>query len=89
MRAVLDADKGEQLRALLHEGPRAFGKPRSTWMLRLAAEVCGERGLTPHPVSIETICQALKRLGVNWRRATRWITSPDPPYALKKSTAIA
>src|SRR5919198_820454 len=83
-RLVLDA---APLRALLHERPRAFGKPRSTWTLRLAAEVCGERRLTPSPVSIETIRQALKRLGVSWRRAKRWITSPDPQYALKKSTA--
>jgi transposase len=86
-RAVLDAGKGEQLRALLHERPRAFGKPRSTWTLRLAAEVCWERGVTPYPVSIETIRQALKRLGVNWRRAKRWITSPDPEYARKKAAA--
>ena len=83
-RLVLDA---EPLRALLHERPRAVGKPHSTWTLRLAAEVCWERGLTPYPVSIETIRQGLKRLGVNWRRAKRWITSPDPQYALKKSTA--
>jgi transposase len=86
-RVVLDAGKAEQLRALLHERPRAFGKPRSTWTLHLAAEVCWERGLTPSQVSIETIRQALKRLGVSWRRAKRWITSPDPQYALKKSTA--
>ena len=84
-RVILDA---EPLRALLHERPRAFGKPRSTWTLRLAAEVCWERGLTPSQVSIETIRQALKRLGVSWRRAKRWITSPDPQYALKKSSAI-
>jgi transposase len=77
----------EPLRALLHERPRAFGKPHSTWTLRLAAEVCWERGLTPYQVSIETIRQALKRLGVSWRRAKRWITSPDPQYALKKSSA--
>jgi transposase len=88
-RAVLDAGTSERLRALLHERPRAFGKPRSTWTLRLAAEVCWEQGLTPYPVSIETIRQALKRLGVNWQRAKRWITSPDPQYALKKSTATA
>ena len=36
-RVVLDP---EPLRVLLHERPRAFGKPRSTWTLRLAAEVC-------------------------------------------------
>jgi hypothetical protein len=75
------------LRALLHERPRAFGKPRSTWTLHLAAEVCRERGLTPYQVSIETVRQALKRLGVHWRRAKRWITSPDPQYALNKSSA--
>lgn len=86
-RAVLDTGTAEQLRALLHERPRAFGKARSTWTLRLAAEVGWERGLTPYQVSIETIRQALKRLGVSWRRAKRWITSPDPQYALKKSTA--
>jgi transposase len=85
-RTVLDA---ERLRALLHERPRAFGKPRSTWTLRLAAEVSWERGLTSSQVSIETIRQALKRLDVSWRRAKRWITSPDPQYALKKSSATA
>jgi transposase len=85
-RLVLDA---APLRALLHERPRAFGKPRSTWTLRLAAEVCWERGLTPYQVSIETVRQALQRLGVNWRRAKRWITSPDPPDALKNSNATA
>jgi hypothetical protein len=63
---VLDAGRAEQLRALLHERPRAFGKSRSTWTLRLAVEVCWERGLTPHPVSIEMIRQGLKRLGVSW-----------------------
>jgi transposase len=84
-RLVLDAQKREQLRALLHESPRTFGKPRSLWTLRLAAEVCWERGLTPYQVSIENIRQALKRLGVSWQRAKRWITSPDPQYARKKS----
>jgi transposase len=86
-RLVLDASKREQLRALLHESPRTFGKPRSTWTLQLAAEVCWERGLTPYQVSLENIRQALKRLGVGWRRAKQWITSPDPQYARKKSGA--
>jgi hypothetical protein len=52
---------GAPLRALLHERPRAFGNPRRTWTLRVAAAVCWERGLTPDPVSLETIRQALKR----------------------------
>jgi transposase len=87
-RLVLDAAKREQLRALLHQSPRTFGKPRSTWTLALAAEVCREQGLTPYQVSIENIRQALKRLGVRWQRAKSWITSPDPQYARKKSGAI-
>ena len=87
-RLVLDAAKREQLRALLHESPRTFGKPRSLWTLQLAADVCWERGLTPYHVSIENIRQALKRLGVGWRRAKQWITSPDPQYARKKSSVI-
>jgi transposase len=86
-RLVLDPATCEQLRAILHASPRSFGKPRSTWTLALAVEVCWERGLTPDHVSIENIRQALKRLGVSWRRAKSWITSPDPQYARKKSGA--
>jgi hypothetical protein len=83
-RLVLDAPKRERLRGGVHQSPRTFGKAPSTWTLRLAAEVCWERGLTPDQISIETIRQGLKRLGVNWQRAKAWITSPDPQYARKK-----
>ena len=84
---IFDAAKCEKLRALLHQSPRAFGKPTSLWTLELAAEVCDAQGLSPHQLSIETIRQALKRLGVSWQRAKDWITSPDPQYMLKKSGA--
>ena len=40
-------------------------------------------------VSGETIRQAILRLGVRWRRAKQWITSPDPEYARKKVRATA
>src|SRR3954453_20956297 len=33
--------------------------------------------------SAETVRQALLRLGVGWKRAKRWLTSPDPAYAQK------
>jgi transposase len=86
---AFDAARGEQLRALLHQSPRTFGKPTSLWTLELAADVCFERGLTPERVSGETIRATLERLGIRWRRAKRWITSPDPAYARKKARAIA
>jgi transposase len=86
---VFDAQCSERLKALLHQSPRQLGKARSTWTLALAAEVCAEHGITAERVSLETIRDALKRLGVGWRRAKTWITSPDPQYALKKTGATA
>lgn len=84
----LEAAKADKLRELLHASPRELGKARSTWTLVLVAEVCAERGLTPSQVSDETIRTALRRLGINWKRAKHWITSPDPAYVRKKRPAI-
>jgi transposase len=85
VQAQFDQAKCEALRALLHQSPRTFDKATSCWTLELAAEVCFEQGLTVDQVSIETIRQALKRLGVGWQRAKHWITSPDPEYLRKKN----
>jgi hypothetical protein len=65
----MDATKYKQLRALLHESPHRIGKPRSTWLLCLAAEARCEHSLTPYQVSVENIHQMPNRLGVDWRRA--------------------
>jgi transposase len=85
----VDAVAGEQIRALLHQSPRTFGKPTSVWTMELAAEVSFAEGITAERVSGETIRQAILRLGVRWRRAKQWITSPDPEYARKKVRATA
>lgn len=79
----------EALRDLLHRSPREFGKPTSLWTLPLAAEVSFRQGLTARPVSGETIRATRARLGVRWRRAKQWITSPDPAYLRKKGGATA
>lgn len=84
----LDGTKADKLQELLHTSPRILGKPRSTWTLPLVAEVCAERGLTPQRVSDETVRTALRRLGINWKRAKHWLTSPDPAYVRKKRPAI-
>lgn len=83
---VLDEARREQLQHLLHQSPRTFGKPKSLWTLELAAEVSFEQGITPERMSDETIRRALKRLGTSWKRAKRWITSPDPQYLRKKNS---
>ena len=87
--AAFDGAGLERLRALLHRSPRTFGQPTSVWTLELAAEVSVAERLTAARVSGETIRQAIRRLGIGWRRAKRWITSPDPAYARKKGRAIA
>jgi len=84
---AFDAQAAERLRALLHQSPRAFGKPTSLWTLDLAADVCCTEGMTRERVTGETIRVTLARLGVRWQRAKQWITSPDPAYVRKKSGA--
>jgi transposase len=83
--ATFTSETAGQLKELLHQSPRQFGKPSSLWTLELAAEVSFEQGLTPERVSDETIRMTLQRLGVKWKRAKRWITSPDPAYERKKT----
>ena len=85
----VDEVADEQLRALLHQSPRTFGKPSSVWTLDLAAEVSFAEGVPSERVRGETIRQAICRLGVRWKRAKEWITSPDPEYARKKVRATA
>jgi transposase len=86
-RPEIDDAACQRLRALLHRSPRDFGKPTSLWSLELAARVAFAEGITGRLVSDETIRQAIKRLGVGWKRAKTWITSPDPAYLRKKGRA--
>ena len=44
-------------------------------------------GLSETVLSVETVRRALLRLGVGWKRAKRWLTSPDPAYAQKNAGA--
>lgn len=79
-------ENAQKLKALLHHSPREFGKPTSLWTLELLAEVSYEQGLTEKKVSIETVRLALRRLSIQWKRAKKWISSPDPHYTHKKTS---
>jgi transposase len=85
--AAFSAEGGERLRELLHCSPRDFGKPTSIWTLALVAEVSFAQGLTAEQVSVETVRATLVRLGIRWKRAKQWISSPDPAYEDKKTHA--
>jgi transposase len=84
-RDAFDGESAEALKEMLHRSPREFGYDTSLWTLAMAAQASFEEGLTHRRVSGETIRTTLARLlGVRWRRAKRWITSPDPLYERKK-----
>ena len=87
--SAFSAAQVEQLLAMLHRKPRTFDKPTSLWTLDLLAQVSYEQGLSPQLVTGETIRATLLRFGIRWKRAKRWITSPDPEYARKKARATA
>jgi transposase len=87
--AFLDERFADALKDLLHHSPRSVGKPTGLWTLDLVAEVCHGKGWTPRQLTGEAIRVALRRLGIRWRRAKHWITSPDPAYARKKKPATA
>jgi len=82
--AAFDEEGAEVLRELLHRSPREFGKASSPWTLEDAAQISFEQGLTHKRVTGETMRATLKRPGVRWERARRWIESPDPEYERKK-----
>ena len=50
----------------------------------MAADVAHAQGLTAWRVGGETIRATLARMGLSWRRAKHWNTSPDSEYARKK-----
>ena len=85
--SALDATGVERLRDLLLHSPRHFGQKTSLWTLQGLAEVSFAQGITSRQVSDETIRRALRKLGENWKRAKKRISSPDPRYGQKKGPA--
>jgi hypothetical protein len=53
--------------------------------LQLLADVSLELGIIERRVSGGAVRHALRRMGINWKRAKLWMTSPDPRYAVKKA----
>ena len=86
-RALQDEDQ-ERLREIIRRSPRDFGDSRSLWSLKLLAQVSFQEGLTSRVVSTETMSDTLKRMKIDWQRARKWITSPDPHYQRKKDDEI-
>ena len=85
LRFAVAPEREAALRGILHQSPRTFGKESSLWSLNLLAEVAFEQGLAPRKLTPQGMKDALERFGIQWQRAKRWITSPDPAYERKKA----
>ena len=85
----LRSPRREQLRALLHQSPRTFGKPPAGGRWRWRPRWRMPRASRTGPSVAKAIRRALARLGVRWKRAKHWITSPDPAYIRKKTARPA
>jgi transposase len=85
---AFDDEARIHLRELVRQSPRAVGYEASLWTLELLAQASHEHGLTRQPVSGETVRATLVAMGIRWKRAKHWITSPDPDYERKKSDGI-
>ena len=63
--------------------PQALGKPFTTGSLaKLQEHLAQEEGIR---ISISGLWKIFREEGLSLQRAKRWIQSPDPEYALKKS----
>ena len=82
--SAMDEEGREKLKEILHHSPRNFGQDTSLWTLEGLAVVSYSEGITDRQVSTDTVRRALKKLGENWKRAKKRISSPDPKYEVKK-----
>lgn len=82
--SAMDERGRERLREIMHHSPRHFGQESSLWTLEGLAEASYSEGITDRQVSTDTIRRSLKKLGENWKRAKKRISSSDLKYEVKK-----
>jgi len=73
--------QAREVEEYVRHSPRNFGVAGTRWTLQLLAEkVPSLAGLRPPGV-----WQALRRLGISYKRAEPWRHSPDPDYVKKNA----
>jgi transposase len=77
---------GDTLLALVRQRPSQYGYEMQRWTLHALAETIVRMGLVPQ-LSHESVRKVLRQLGYSWKRAKRWMDSPDPKYEEKKGCA--
>jgi transposase len=75
----------ERLPDIVNGSPRDYGKEHSLWSLERLAKVCHQLGLIETPITMPVMRKAIKRAGIDWKRAKKRIRSTDEAYEEKKS----
>lgn len=70
---------------VVNTSPRSYGHEHSLWSLERLAETCYAEGLTDRLVNVGTMSEALKRAGIDWKRARKRMNSTDAAYEVKKT----
>lgn len=73
------------LPAMVNTSPRSYGHEHSLWSLERLAETCYAEGLTSRLVNVGTMGEALRRAGIDWKRARKRMNSTDAAYEVKKT----
>ena len=81
---VIDEAGCARLQELVRISPRSFGHNTSVWTRPLLAQQLHQEGYIAREVSGTSISNALGRVGISWRRAKKWIHSPDRHYDHRK-----
>lgn len=82
--AYISEAGGERLKEIIRLSPRTFDYESSLWSRDLLAQQLHQEGHSRQQVCSSTITAALQRAGISWRRAKKWIRSPDPAYQRRK-----
>jgi predicted ArsR family transcriptional regulator len=74
----------KRLREIIRLSPRQFGHESAVWTLDMLAETCWSEGIASRPVTADNVRLVLQQMGIRWRRAKKWIRSPDEHYEHQK-----
>ena len=73
-----------RLKELARLSPRTFGHKTTVWTRPLLAQQLQKEEYLTKEVSATSISNALQRVNISWRRAKKWIRSPDEHYQHRK-----
>jgi transposase len=86
--SAFDEAGRERLREVIRLCPRRYGHESSVWTLDLLAQTCWQEGMSSRPVKADNVSYVLRQMGISWRRAKRWLRSPDAHYEHRKKDEI-